>query len=56
MGKLKNVVIDLMNKRLNCKPNIDCECRVGPRCKYFEWEGMNNPECKDPYKNTEPVR
>jgi hypothetical protein len=55
MGKFKNSLIELMSEQLTCKPNIDCACKVGNRCKYFDFEGTLQPECKDPYTNTEEL-
>ena len=42
-------------EKLDCKPMLDCACRVGSRCKYFAFEGTEKPECKDPYFNTKEV-
>ena len=55
MGKFKEMEIEKMSEKLNCNLNIYCVCKVGPRCKYFDFEGSGIPECKDPYSNTELI-
>ena len=55
MGKFKEMEIEKMSEKLNCNLNIDCACKVGPRCKYFDFEGSGIPECNDPYSNTELI-
>jgi hypothetical protein len=55
MGAVKDLVIQKMNEVLDCKPGIDCACKVGSRCKYFDFEGSEKPACNDPYLNTEEV-
>lgn len=44
-----------LTEKLNCKSHVECQCKIGQRCKYFEFEGSLKPECKDPYANTEEV-